>query len=193
MKKIIALMLALALILTAVSVFAEDLPAFSKKTDNENDIETVIANTMADPNAAREKYLYEDDCVAIPVPVIFKMSIGETVKAYGNFITEVYRLNGDTLEYVSGGEEPGVFTLEKVDNVWKVIKKEVAGDGEAFAADIERFADGDENLLKQYQEVHQDHELIQAARVSSLWDYVRQNHLDIEYYKLPGSDPVPII
>lgn len=193
MKKIIALTLALALILTAVSVFAEELPAFYKKTDKENDIETIIANGMADPMTVKEKYLFEDDCVAIPVPVVFKMTIAEPIKVYGNFITEVYRLNGDTLEYVSGGEEPGVFTLEKVDNVWKVTGQEVAADGEAFAADIQRFADGDENLLKQYQDVHQDNELIQATRIAYLWDYINQSHLDIEYYKLPGCDPVPII
>ena len=192
MKKTVAAILALVLALAGVSAFAEDLPAFRQDMKTPDDIGAFIANSLADPQRAKENFLFGDGCVAIPVPVIFRLSGADPLEVCGNFIVDVYRLNGDTLEYVSGGENAGVITLEKGENGWKVVREEYAGDGEAFAADIARFAGGDAVLLRQYQEVRGNHEMISAARFSAVCDYIRQTHLDIRYYQLPGCDPVAV-
>ena len=92
------------------------------------------------------EYLVEDGIngsgtVAIPAPVIFKTKqVDETTaKVWGNFWVLNYKLDGTVLLCVSGGENPGVLTLEKTGDGWLVTDAEFAGDGDLYAEDIRRF------------------------------------------------------
>lgn len=193
MKKILSVLLALALALGICGAFAETaaLPAF--------------AYTGNDPvEAAVIKYMQETDFgyetpeggVLIPTPIILVQHIndGETeATVWGNFWIFTYARNGKILECTSGGENPGVLKLEKKDGEWAVVSAEFAGEGEDYQKDIKKFADGDEKLEEQYGlTVGTDGYLPQYQRAAVV-EYVRVNNLDIEAFQDAGSDPVSVI
>ena len=83
--------------------------------------------------------------------------------------------------------------LEKTDDKWKVTSMEEAGNGEDYAADIRRFADGDQELEDQYfAGADLGTEANQALRTRFIKAYVEANGLDVTAYKDSGWDPVEL-
>ena len=199
MKRIFALILAAVMLCAAVAVAeetagaTEELPAYSYT--GEDPIEGAIANKAAE-DEYREMYLTEPGCVNIPCVTVFKTEkTDEThAKAYGKFWTLNYVKEGKTLVCISGGEHAGIVTLEKNGESWQVTDIEEAGEGTVFAEDIERFANGDEELKKLYTE-HQDmqEEPLKGIRNRFIRDYVEANGLDTEAYQDRYWDPIPLV
>ena len=125
------------------------LPAYAYSGDDP--IEGAIADYLAGNERAKE-YLTEPGYVTIPCPIIHKTEmIDDThAKVYGSFWILNYVRRGETLFNISGGEYPAVIMLENADSRWQVTAMEEAGDGEDYVEDIERFADGDQELADQY-------------------------------------------
>lgn len=157
-------------------------------------VEGAIADALADDEFA-EMYLTTEESVAIPCPIIFKTEMADDshAKVYGNFWVMNYVLEGQTLKCISGGEAPGIITLEKEDDEWIITSMEQAGDGEQYAKDIEAFAAGDADLLAQYQESSDlQSETGKVVRAKFILDYVKDNGLDVTAYQDEGWDPVPL-
>jgi hypothetical protein len=135
----------------------------------------------------------DENSVWIPSFVIFKevKSKGEYL-VFGNFWSDSYKLTGNILESTGGGEMPACFHLIKSGEGYQVVSVEQAGDGTNYSKDIKNFTKGYWGLYRKYM----DYEAIQEARDKAqkeyLQMYVRDNQLDIKYFKEFGWDPVEI-
>jgi hypothetical protein len=135
----------------------------------------------------------DENSVWIPSFVIFKeVKSKEEYLVFGNFWSDSYKLTGNILESTNGGEMPACFHLIKDGEGYQVASVEQAGDGENYAKDIKNFTKGYWGLYRRYM----DHEAIQEARAKAqkeyLQMYVRDNQLDVKYFKEFGWDPVEI-
>ena len=195
MKRIWAIAVAvlmLAVLVAAAFAEAEQLPAYSYT--GEDPVEGAIAEFLATDERV-EMYLTEPGFVSIPCPMLYKTEmIDDThAKVYGTFWILNYVKKGNVLENISGGEYPAIITLEKTDDKWKVTSMEEAGDGEDYAADIRRFADGDQELEDQYfAGADLGTEENQTVRTRFIKAYVEANGLDVTAYKDSGWDPVEL-
>ena len=195
MKKIMALLMVLVMALGVGCAFAESsaLPAYVYS--GEDPVWAAVVKYMQETDFGFEP---EEGGVLIPTPVILKtdVSADETeATVYGNFWIFCYRRNGKILETTSCGEMPGIMKLEKKDGVWAVAASEFAGDGDAYAADITRFANGDKELENEYYlttGASEDSILPQFQRAAVV-DYVTAGNLDIEAFRNTGEDPVSVI
>lgn len=177
---------------TLVFERAPGLPAYSYTGDDP--IAGAIANMLAG-DARAAMYKTEEGYVTIPCPIIHRtVLIDQThTKVYGSFWILNYVKRGQILHNISGGEYPGVITLEKVNDQWQVTDMEEAGDGEDYTADIERFANGDTELANKYFEAANLGAPEQAAiRTQYIREYVEANNLDVTAYQDYGWDPVAL-
>lgn len=90
----------------------------------------------------------------------------------------------------SGSEMPARLHFVSYGNGSYIFKdKEVAGDGSYYGTSIREFCEGyqvDPQKLMDTAEAHK------KIRIKMLRDYVKQNHLDIQYYKDYGWDQVAL-
>ena len=95
--------------------------------------------------------------MTIPCPILLKTEMTDEThaKVYGSFWVLNYVRRGEVLHCISGGEFPGIALLEKTGDEWRVTDMETAGDGEDYAADIGRFANGDAELEEKIEEYRQ--------------------------------------
>ncbi len=157
-------------------------------------IEAAVANALAKDVRAAE-YKTEPGYVTIPCPIIHKTERTDETHAtvYGSFWILNYVKRGTCLHCISGGEYPAVLTLENTDGQWRVTAAEEAGDGEDYAADIRRFANGDKKLEEQYFDgADLGSEANGALRTEIIRAYVEANGLNIDAYQDYGWDPVPL-
>ena len=198
MKKLVSVLLALALTLGVCGAFAESaaLPAYTYQT--EDPIVDAVVKYMQKTDFGFEA---PEGGILVPTPFILRTDVaadetGEPAEAtvYGNFWIFCYKLNGKTLETTSGGECPGVMKLAKKDGVWTVVSMEKAGEGEDYAKDIAKFCNGDKELEEQFAlttGAAEDSILPQYQRAAVV-NYVQDNKLDIEAYQDYGQDPVSV-
>ena len=168
------------------------LPAYAYSGDNP--IEGAIADFLAADERAKG-YLTAPGYVTIPCPIIHKTEMIDAAhaKVYGSFWILNYARRGETLFNISGGEYPAVIMLENADGRWQVTAMEEAGDGEDYAADIERFADGDKDLTERYfAGADLGTDANQAIRTRFIKAYVETNRLDIAAYQDYGWAPVSL-
>lgn len=168
------------------------LPAYTYSGDNL--IEGAIADYLAANERAKE-YLTEPGYVTIPCPIIHKTEMIDNAhaKVYGSFWILNYVRRGETLFNISGGEYPAVIMLENADGRWQVTAMEGAGDGEDYVEDIERFANGDQELVDQYfAGADLGAEANQAIRTRFIKAYVEANGLNITAYQDYGWKPVEL-
>lgn len=171
---------------------APGLPAYAYS--GEDPIEGAIADFLAGDERA-ERFLTEPGAVTIPCPIIHRTEMIDDAhaKVYGSFWILNYVRQGEILFNISGGEYPAVILLENADGRWQVTSMEEAGDGEDYAADIERFAGGDQELEALYfTGADLDAEENQKVRMQFIKAYVEANGLDISAYQDYGYDPVEL-
>ncbi len=169
---------------------SEPLPVYSYT--GEDPIEGAIANFLARDERAG-MYKTEPGYATIPCVNIFKIDLTDDThaKVYGDFWILNYVKHGNVLENISGGEYPAIISLEKDGDQWKVTATEVAGDGEDYTADIERFAAGDQELADRFfAAADLKADANQEIRTRLIKAYVEANSLDITAYQDFGWDPV---
>ena len=160
----------------------------------EDPIEGAIADVLASEDIS-EQYLTEPGSVAIPCPVILKTEKTDDthVKVIGNFWVMNYVLQDQTLKCISGGECPGIITLELEDDEWIVTDLDEVGDDEDYEAGIERVAGGDKDLIAKFYEAHDmSGEPLKSIREKYIREYVEENELDVTAYQDEGWDPVEL-
>ena len=191
MKKLIVILL-IACMTFAGAALSENtgLPAYVYPGNDP--IEAAVTACMVEKG---KDYLLEDGAVTIPAPVILKTVFQDDTHTlvYGNFWVLNYVAKDHVLECISGGEYPGIMTLEKKDDRWEAVALETAGDGDDYAKDIRRFADGDAELEAAFfhtQDVFE--EPLKGVRTRFIQDYVKANGLDITAYQDYGWDAIPL-
>lgn len=171
---------------------APGLPAYVYSGSDE--MEGAAADALA-ASGLEENFLTEPGYVMIPAVYLHKTEKTDDahVRVYGTFWIMNYVKRGTVLHCISGGEFPGILTLEKGEQGWKMTGLEEAGDGDDYAEDLKRFADGDEELLKKYQEAGDLAAPAQAEiRTRLIREYAESNGLNISAYQDYGWDPVPL-
>ena len=160
----------------------------------EDPIEGAIANALAADERATQ-YLTEPGYVTIPCPVILKTDmIDDThAKVYGAFWILNYVKRGERLINISGGEYPAVIQMEKKDGEWQITAMEEAGNGDDYTADIERFAEGDQELEEKYFAAGDLGAAEQQdIRTRFIREYVEANSIGVTAYQDYGWDPVQL-
>ena len=165
------------------------LPEFAYQGDHE--IMKLVCDYMI---KNRNEYEYLENggiYIYVPEPVIVKtVRTGNDLFIFGNFWWETYYRNGNTLMSDSGSEMPARLHFVSYGNGSYIFKdKKVAQDGSYYGTSIREFCEGyqvDPQKLMDTAEAHK------KIRIKMLRDYVKQNHLDIQYYKDYGWDPVAL-
>lgn len=165
------------------------LPEFSYQGDDE--MMKLVCDYMI-KNRNEHEYLENGGIyIYVPEPVIVKtVRTGNDLFIFGNFWWETYYRNGNTLMSDSGSEMPARLHFVSYGNGSYIFKdKEVAGDGSYYGTSIRRFCEGYQADPQKLMDTAEAHEKI---RKKMLRTYVKQNHLDIWYYKDYGWDPVAL-
>lgn len=132
---------------------------------------------------------YDAADVSIPTVVIVHedMTAEDEVLVYGDFWIDNYKIDGDTLKTVSGGNYPGCMHVNKSD--YTVTAFDVVADGGKFESSAkEIFGDSYDDFMK----VYGDSDALAESRKITVSDYVNLNKLDINYYQDEGWDPVEL-
>ncbi len=191
MKRLTAYLLIFALCFAGAALAEGSLPPYAYT--GSDPVGAAVTEYLV--RLGQERFLPEEGVVTIPAPVLLRTeeTDGEHLRVWGNFWIFNYALEGTTLECVSGGELPGIMTLEKAGDGWTVTALEEAGDGEDYDADIRRFCAGDEELLERFQSASDGDGLaVRTVRHRSILDYVAAGGLDVTAYHDYGWDPIPL-
>ena len=150
--------------------------------------------------AAVYKYLAEDlakeyqpdaDTLSVPVVCIVATKEGEdgTTDVYGDFWINNYKVEGDTLKTVSGGNHPGVMHVAKDGDSYVVTSFDQVADGGEFESSAkEIFGDDYDAFMK----IYSDSDAIDKERAAVLAAYVKANDLAVTKYQDEGWDPVDL-
>ena len=171
---------------------APALPAYGYA--GSDPLEGAVAEALA-KDARAEEYLTEEGYVTIPCPIIHRTVMTDDTHAtvYGSFWILNYVRRGQVLHNISGGEYAGIMTLEKTGDAWRKTGLEEAGNGDDYAADIKRFANGDRELEEAYFAAADLSAAVpQEIRTRFIREYVEANGLDINAYQDYGWDPVAL-
>ncbi len=197
MKKIFSVLLVLMMTLGLCSALAEQdaLPPYTNPYGDEEPVLRAMIDYMLETDFGFEA---GEGGVLIPTPIVLKTEMSEDgtqATIWGNFWIFVYVRSGRILERTACGENPGVMKLALADGVWTVTSLEVAGDGDAYEADIEKFAAGDKELEAEYAMTtgKTDESFLPQYQRAAVVLYVEANALDIEAYRNPGWEPVSVI
>ena len=160
--------------------------------------ESVTPEKTMTPVDAVDKYLvdvpgkgYSQGDVCIPCARVLSTDESDPadVKVWGDFWVFNYKINGDTLETVSGGSHPGLMHLRKTDSGYEVTSFDAVGDGSTFIPTAKKiFGDRYEDFMK----MNSDQEGREAVRKDRIKRYVQENGLSVTQFKDYGWDPVKL-
>jgi len=133
---------------------------------------------------------YSQGELCIPVLMIVAEEDCETEIAFvwGDFWVFNYRIAGDTLKTVSGGNHAGRMTISQ-DNTMYVSAFLQTEDGAGNEASAKRIFG---NHYDVYQNMHSNENVREAVRKEQLKEYIRQHNLNIRYYQDNGWKAVEI-
>ena len=135
------------------------------------------------------QYTQADLCV--PVLMIAAQEDCETEIAWvwGDFWVFNYRIAGDTLKTVSGGNHSGKMQICAGDPYWMVCSFEQTEDGAGNDASARRIF-GDHYDI--YMNMHSNEAVREAVRKEQLREYIQRNHLNIHFYQDYGWPAVTL-
>lgn len=135
------------------------------------------------------QYTQADLCV--PVLMIAAQEDCETEFAWvwGDFWVFNYRIAGDTLKTVSGGNHSGKMQICAGDPYWMVCSFEQTEDGAGNDASARRIF-GDHYDI--YMNMHSNEAVREAVRKEQLREYIQRNHLNIHFYQDYGWPAVTL-
>lgn len=119
------------------------------------------------------QYLKGEKCV--PALMIVRE---DSLRVWGDFWVFWYDVAGDTLKTVSGGSHPGVMTLERDGDSYRVTSFEQTTDGAGFDASARRIF-GD--WYDVFCNMHSNEEVREAVRLEQLRYYADRNGLSVRY------------
>ena len=133
----------------------------------------------------------EENGVFIPAPVVYKtVTRGDELTVFANLWSYIYKQNGNTLDCVSGGEQPSRLKLKPDGNGgYRIEEHLAAGDGADYEKDIRDFCAGYMISPGKFIEAGYKYEGIRKELIRM---YVDDNHLDIKYFKDYGWDPIAL-
>jgi hypothetical protein len=135
------------------------------------------------------QYSQGDLCVPVLMIVSAEEKGTEQARVWGDFWVFNYKLVGDTLKTVSGGNHSGCFDIAKAAGELQVTRFEQTEDGAGNEASAKRiFADH----YDIYQNMHSSEDVREAVRIEQLQQYVQKHDLKVKYYQDYGWDAVEL-
>lgn len=155
-------------------------------------VELAVWEYLADDVA--DSYAPEDDDGIIDVPVvkIIKKEEGSDgdYYFYGDYWVFRYKVEGDTLVCVSGGNHPGKLHVVKDDDgEYEVADTEMVKDGGEFEPSAKEIFGDD---YDKFMDANMDTDETEELRAQGLADYVKTNGLAVTKYQDPEWDPVDL-
>ncbi|MCR5526603.1 MAG: hypothetical protein K6F39_04385 [Lachnospiraceae bacterium] len=135
---------------------------------------------------------YLDGAALIPCPIIIAVddSNADDILCYGLFDLYTYDLNGDTLETVAGGENPGCIHLKKNSSgEFEVTDFDCVEDGSSYTESAKKIFG---EHYDKFEETVSDSKSKEEIRKSFIKDYVVANELPATKYQDYGWDPIDI-
>ena len=134
---------------------------------------------------------YDDADACIPVVHIVNVDYTDEndVKALGDYWIYNYKLEGDTLKCVSGGDHPGCMHLKKDGDEYEVTKFDEVESGSNNEESAKQIFGEHYKAFHDYQS---DDKAKNEDRTISVLDYVNLNGLSATQYQDEGWDPVKL-
>ena len=166
--------------------------------------DTLAADTAQEGDViidAINKYLvdtigasYAEGDMCIPV---IAMTCSDGLKAdsvfmWGDYWVFNYKVAGDTLKCVSGGDHPGKMLIKKNDNgEYQVVAFEQVESGHGNLESAKRIFG---EYYDAFHAANSDENYRENARAASIADYVKANNLSVKYYQDYGwpAKEIPI-
>lgn len=148
----------------------------------EDSIRNAISSYLVDSIG----HLYTKGDLCLPVLMIVAE---EDDKVYGDFWVFNYRIAGDTIVTVSGGNHSGCLTLDERDEKPVVTCFEQTVDGAGNDASARRIFGSHYEI---YQNMHSNSDVSEAVRREQLAEYVRQQNAPYRYYRDYGRQAVQL-
>ena len=137
------------------------------------------------------QYAQGDVCIPALTRVATEDQDAEQMRVWGDFWIFNYKLAGDTLKTVSGGNHSGCITLVRANNdsPMTVTSFEQTVDGAGNVASAKRIFG---QYYDKFQKVQSDQAAREAARKAQLKEYVGQHGLNARYYQDYGREAVAL-
>lgn len=134
---------------------------------------------------------YQQGEVCVPTLMIVATDESDSTKAqvWCDCWIDWYRVVGDTLKTVSGGNHSGCMTLQLKDGKPVVTAFEQTLDGNRFLPSAKRIFGKHYDV---YEGMHSKQDVREAARKEQLREYVLRHKLNIRYYQDYGWDAVEL-
>ena len=135
------------------------------------------------------QYSQGDLCVPVLMMVATEEPDDEQKLVWGDFWVFNYKLAGDTLKTVSGGNHPGCILLQRKDGILAVTAFEQTEDGARNELSAKRIFGKYYDI---YQNMHSNQDVREAVRHEQLKEYVRRNGLSVHYYQTLSTVTCPL-
>ncbi len=134
---------------------------------------------------------YQQGEVCVPTLMIVATEESDSTKAqvWCDCWIDWYRMAGDTLKTVSGGNHSGLMTLQLKDGKSVVTAFEQTLDGNRYLPSAKRIFGKHYDV---YEGMHSKQDVRDAARKEQLREYVLRHKLNIRYYQDYGWDAVEL-
>lgn len=191
MKNHFASILLMALLVMSLALAACTKSAPAQKATDADANAAVIEQVAADYIANEFGQYYDKADASIPTVYAIgtEVAADDSVTLYGDFWLENYEIKGDTLEFVSGGNEPGVMHMKKDGDSYKVTKFDRVEDGSNYTDSAKKLF-GD--YYDAYAKYTSDDKAKAATRGQQIANYVQANDLKVTQYHDYGWDPVAL-
>lgn len=126
-------------------------------------------------------YAQGDMCIPVIMMTCSDGMKNDSIFMWGDYWVFNYKVAGDTLKCVSGGDHPGKMLLKKSDNgEFQVVSFEQVEDGHGNLESAKRiFGEYYDN----FHAVNSDEKYREKARAGSIADYVKANNIPVKYYQ----------
>ena len=126
-------------------------------------------------------YAEGDMCIPVIMMTCSDGMKGDSIFMWGDYWVFNYKVAGDTLKCVSGGDHPGKMLLKKNENgEFQVVSFEQVEDGHGNEESAKR-------IFGEYYDalhaVNSDENYREKARAGAIADYVKANKLPVKYYQ----------
>ncbi len=127
------------------------------------------------------QYTQGDMCIPVVAMTCSDGMKADSVFMWGDYWVFNYKVVGDTLKCVSGGNHSGKMLLKKNDNgEFQVVSFEQVEDGHGNLESAKRIFG---EYYDAYHAANSDENYREKARVGSIADYVKAHNLPVKYYQ----------
>lgn len=173
-----------------IAMAALTMAACGNKEESSSSKEQAVREAMGDylVKEIGVHYLQGELCVPT-LMIVAEEEQDDEAQVWCDCWVDWYRVAGDTLKTVSGGNHSGRMTIRMEDGRPVVTAFEQTADGAAFLPSAKRIFGQHFDV---YERMHASQDVRDAARKEQLKEYVSRRGLNVSYYQDYGWDAVEL-